>query len=118
NEQQQRAGAFSFDCGEELLLVVLMGDRKKPRHEAYNGALIRVAFDLVRAEHLDSGVDQKSAEDVNDPVKTLDQCCADEDHCQTHYQRAHHAPEKHAVLKLRWYLEVRKDQQKDEQIID
>ena len=35
-----------------------------------------------------------------------------------HHERAHHAPEEDAVLVLRRHLEVREDEQEDEEVID
>ncbi len=80
--------------------------------------MFRLDVDLLLPEHLDAGVDEERAEDVDNPMKTVDQRRADEDHRQTHEQRAHHAPEKHAMLELAGYFEVSEDQQEDEQVID
>ena len=93
-------------------------DGKELAGEPDERILFRLDFDLFLAEHLDSGVDQEGAEDVDDPVEVVNQRRADEDHRQTHDQRAHHAPEQHAMLKLRWDLEIGKDQKEDKEVID
>src|SRR5215213_7667402 len=104
--------------GEELLLLVVPRNRKHPRNCTNERVLIRLDLDLFLPEHLDSGVNEERAKDVDDPVKAINERCADKDHRQSHYQCAHHAPEEDAVLKLRRDFEVREDQQEHEQVID
>src|SRR5688500_5647472 len=81
----------------------------------------RTIFGLERvvvAEHLDPGVDQKCPEDVQDPVKALDELDACEDHDHAQDKRHENAPEQYSVSILCRNLEVRKDQQEDKQIVD
>ena len=85
---------------------------------AYKRVVFRLNIQLFLSKHLDAGVNQEGAKDIDDPVKAIDQSGADKDHRQTHHERTQHAPEKNAMLELRRDLEIGKDQQEDEEIID
>src|SRR5688572_5016319 len=93
-------------------------DGKKSGEDPDRDILVRMNVHVVVPEHLDARVYEEAAEDVDNPVKTLDQRRADKNHRQTHNQRAHHAPKQHAMLKSRRYFEIREDQQEDEKVIN
>src|SRR5262249_50177216 len=113
HEQQERSGQLALFPGKELFFFVMTRNRQKARYRANQDVLFWLDLDLFVPKHLDSGVNQETAENVDDPVKPVDQRRADENHRQTHEQRAHHAPKEHAMLKLRRDLEIGKDEQED-----
>ena len=87
-------------------------------NKAHDKIILRIDLGLSFAKHLHAGVNQKRAEDVNDPMKTVDQLRARQNHRHAHYQRAQHAPIQNAMLVFRRNFEVGKDQEKKKQVIN
>ncbi len=69
---------------------------------------------LALAEQFDAAVDQQRAENIDDPVKSLDQAHAGDDENRPHDQRAQDSPEQDLVLVAGRHLEITEDQQEDE----
>src|SRR5690606_37467734 len=73
---------------------------------------------FVLAEHLDAGIDQERAEEVQDPMETFDEFSSGEYH--QHPQDEHHenSPKEDAVLIFFWNAEISEDQKENEEVID
>ena len=71
----------AIDNLREVMFVELPGHREEASQQSDDEYLIRldVTF-ILREEHLDRGVDQECAEEVQDPVIARDQGNADHDH--------------------------------------
>src|SRR5215213_8684382 len=110
DHQQQGAVKPPVDAGEEMGLFVMARDRHEPPDDAQHGVFFGINLRLLLEEHLDAGVDEKGAEDVNDPAEVIYQGRAQKYHDGAHDERPEHAPEEDAVLVLRGHFEVRKDQ--------
>ena len=102
---------------------VVVGDgrrhRHEPLHEADDPARIRRRMRLPdRAQHLPAAEDQDRREDVEHPGQLRDdhRACADEQ--RPEHDRAHDAPEQHAVLVGRRHGEERHDHRDDEDIVE
>src|SRR5712692_4734260 len=72
---------------------------------------------MFRAEQLRARVNQKRAKQVQDPRKTLDQDYARANHGAAQNQRAQYAPKEHPVLVSGVDMEIREDQQKNEDVV-
>ena len=73
---------------------------------------------MLRKKHPHSGDDQENAEEIEDEVKTGDQCDAQTDHNPAHDERADDAPHQHPMLRHGRDTKVPEDQDKNENVID
>jgi hypothetical protein len=105
---------------KKVPVVVVRGDREEAAEKADGNVVIRVDVHLLLARqgHLDAGVDEEGAEDVDDPVEAGDHADAHEDEDGAHDDGADDAPEEHAVLPARGDLEVGEDEDEDEDVVD
>src|ERR1700730_1394967 len=65
-----------------------------------------------------TAVNQQQGERVNDPVESLDESHTRENEHGAHDQRTQNSPEQDSVLVSRRHIEVTKNQEKDEKIVD
>src|ERR1700738_3117266 len=94
-------------------------NRNIPRDEANDNVLLGFELRYLPApQHLHTCVDQKCAKKVNNPVETIDQLGADQDHHNPHHQSAQYSPVKHAMLIFQRNLEIRENEQEDKGVID
>src|SRR2546423_505443 len=91
---------------------------KFSRDESDDKTVLRIDFSVFLKEHFDAGVNQEGSENENDPMEPMDQFSAYQDHHYAHDQRSQHAPKQYAVLVLGRDFEVRKDQDKDEEVVN
>jgi hypothetical protein len=73
---------------------------------------------LFLEEQLDADVYQEYTENIDDPLKAIDQRHAGEDEDRTHDESADNSPEKNSMLAFGRNLEKFEYQQKNEKIID
>src|SRR5258705_3300606 len=66
--------------------------------ETENKTFLGVNRLFLDEQHVNSGVHDKGAENVQHPGEPLNQLRARQDHCSAHYQSAQNAPFEHAVL--------------------
>src|SRR5690606_10582322 len=105
---------------EEITPMALFTDREKPSEQPHGEIVLRIDIDLflARQRHLDAGVDQEGAENVENPMKAGDDADTDEDEHRAHDHRADDAPEQHAVLIARRHLEIGEDENENENVVD
>ncbi len=84
---------------EKRAALVVLGHAEDLRKHAQQRVLLRMNVGAVLPQQLDAAVNQDCAEDVDDPVKAVQQRDAGGDEDGAHDQRADHAPEQHP----RWY---------------
>src|ERR1041384_7491017 len=118
HQQHQRAHPLAVDDGEEFSSLIMADDRNITRYEPDDWIVFRLDFFLTAAQHLNAGVDKEGAEDIDDPVKAIDEGGSRENHRHAHHERAEHSPIQNSMLIFRRDFEVRKDQQEDEKVID
>ena len=118
DKQQQSSRQFAIDPRKEMFPFVVAGDRYVARNCAHHGILVRLNVAVFLPKHLDAGVNQKSAEDIKNPMKAVDEGAAYEDHRQTHHECADHTPVENSVLHHRRHFEERKYQKEDEEVIN
>src|SRR5450755_583125 len=75
-------------------------------------------FGFLLKKQLDAAVHEECAEDVDDPVESLDEAYAGRDENCAHDERAQDSPEQHFVLMDRRHLEETKNQQEDEKVVN
>src|SRR5699024_4765226 len=73
-------------------------------------------FILIKGK-LNAGINEKAAEDINNPVEAFQEGHTDKNKEKAHDQCPKNAPEQHLVLIFWGYLEVGEDQQKNKDII-
>ncbi len=119
HDEKRRCIPLAIDLDKEPLAVHLLRNRHEPAEEADERVAVRVDLLLVLlGRHAHTGVDQEGAEDIDDPLKALDQGRTNQDHPAAHDQGADDAPEQHTVLVGRRHAEVREQQDEDENIVD
>src|SRR6185503_13541310 len=96
----------------------MANDGNEASHPADDASLFRIRFVVAGKQHSEARIDQKSAKHINDRVEPIDDGSPDEDHRDTHYQGAEDAPIENPMLVLTRNLEIRKDKEKDEEVID
>ena len=99
------------------MAVELCRDRKIAAGEAKHRIGVGVHFRLGTEEHLEAGIDQEGAEEIEDPMKLGDERGAAQDHAATHGDRPHDAPEEDAMLEAEGNTEVREDQRYHEHVV-
>ena len=72
---------------------------------------------VVRAEQLETRVQQKRTEKIEDPIEALNQNGANADHCAAHDERAQNSPEKQAMLVPGVNAKILEDQNEDEYVV-
>ena len=118
NNEERRRKKSSVFADKEVITVVIVGHRHKTPEEPENRVPFRVDLIIIVREHLDAGDDQEGTEDVDYPVKLLDQCNAGKNEGGTHKQRPDDSPEKDLVLVLSRDTKEGEDHQEDEEIVD
>src|SRR5512139_1892842 len=97
----------------------MRGDREVAAREAHHGVVLDVNRLLFLLERdLDAGVNEKNAEEVEDPFETVNQGRADPDDRATHDEGTEDSPEEHTMLRGRRYAKHREDQDEYEEIVD
>src|SRR6267142_5611311 len=69
-------------------------------------------------QHVNSGIHDESAKNVQHPGEPLNQLGACQDHCSAHYQSAQNAPFEHAVLDTFVDRKGAENNQKKEEVVD
>ena len=85
--------------------------------EVVLGVLVVVALEVLQGQ-LDGGVDKKGAEDEEDPAELLDRGLADGDKRTAEDQRQDDAHQQSELLELAGHLQLRHDDDEDEQVVD
>ena len=121
HNQDQREGrehpvAVHFDG--KFLLVVLGCDAHPASAKAENEVALEIDLFAVTDEHADTGDEEKRAEEVENPVEALHQRDPEPDHGAAHEERADDSPHQHAMLILPAHLEVGKNENEDEDVVD
>src|SRR4029077_12142631 len=86
------------------------------RHPTHYGIFFGM-HGMLRSEQLESRVQQERPEQVENPIKSLNQNGAQANHRGAHHQRAQHPPEQQAMLVAGIDSEILEDQQEDEDIV-
>src|ERR1700751_2776858 len=73
---------------------------------------------LPLPQQTDPAVHQEAAENIDEPVKTLNQAYARENERPARDQRSDDSPEQHPVLQFTGHAEVPENHQKDKEIVD
>src|SRR6185295_9412493 len=110
NQQQQRADALAIYLREELVLIVTSRDAHIASHQPHDRILLGLNLLVFLAKHAEPGVDEESAEDVQNSMEVRDQGRSQENHRQPKNQSAQQSPEQNTMLIPRGNLEVRKDE--------
>ena len=120
HHQQRGDQPGALAANDELISPEGADHRKKPLllQQAQHHILIGMHIFLIMKHHADAGVDQESAEDVDDPVKAVDQGHPHRDHEPAHEQRAQDPPEQNFMLVFGMHAEIGKDHDKNKDIVD
>ena len=112
HDQQHRGeDALAVLDGEELVAVVLVGGGQDLLHQAHEdalGVLVGVLLQLVH-DHLDRGVEQDRAEEVEGPGEVVDRGGAEGDHARARDDREGDAEQQHLLLVLAGHGEAGDD---------
>src|SRR3954471_23514939 len=97
---------------EKAARFISLRDWIKPAEEPDGEIMIGIDVDFRTSgkRHLDSGINQKRAEDIEHPVKAGDDAHSHENEERAHRDRPDDAPEQHAVLITRRDLEIGKNE--------
>ena len=119
HQQHQEQGcchpAASF-LDEEPVTSRLVGHRDKATEEPQQEIIFRMNF-FVGEGKFQAGVDKETAEEPEDPLKSLDQFSAHQHEGQSHQHRAENAPEEHPILVLQGHAEITKHDCKHEDVV-
>src|SRR5882757_9892986 len=86
--------------------------------KAENKTFLGVNRLFLYEQHVNSGIHDEGAENVQHPGEPLNQLGACQDHCSAHYQSAQNAPFEHAVLDTFVDREGAENNQKKEEVVD
>ncbi|HEX2972632.1 MAG TPA: hypothetical protein VHP11_09885 [Tepidisphaeraceae bacterium] len=95
----------------------VLGDREDAPNQPHHDVLVRIGVLGLHEQHLDAGDDQKTAENIQNPVIARNQPRAQRDHHATHDQRAQNAPKQHPVLVDRRHREEREEHGDDKDVV-
>src|ERR1700676_1576560 len=83
-----------------------------------NKTFLRMNFFLLHEQHVNSGVNNKRAKNIEHPGKALNQLGARKNHYAAHDQRPEDSPLKHAVLQAFIDSESAEDHQKKKKVVN
>ena len=120
HEEQRREAAYAVFLDPELVAMQVRREGEELPGDFDEEVLVHaLAFVLVTREgQLDAGEQEECSEDRQQPGEALDGGDAGDDENRAHGHGADDAPEQDAVLKVIRNLEVREDQDEDEQVVD
>ena len=101
-------------ANEKAGAVILLGYAKMAAGKAKNGVAFVMDLLAMLPDHMQPGVNEKQAEDREDPLEAGDERGAGGDHDAAHDQRAQDAPLEDAVLHFLIDLEGSEDHQENE----
>ena len=84
-------------------------------HDPALAEILRLAFDEKHSPRAD---EKDRPENVEDELEAIDQLDSDEDHDSTHDQRADDSPDQRAMLRHARDLEILKDDNENENVVD
>src|SRR5699024_7899320 len=102
---------------EKLRAVIILDRRDELAHQYQYRVFVGVYFFILLKGKLNAGINEKAAEDIDNPMEAFQEGYTDKNKEKAHDQCPKNAPEKHLVLIFRGYLEVGEDQQKNKDII-
>ena len=101
-----------------MRLAIVLADGEKSFDEAHDHRFVRGRILVrLRPEHLQRGVDQEHAKDVQDPVVARYELRSDADHRAPHGKGTQNPPEQHPMLKPRRNTQVLEDDRDDEHVV-
>ena len=102
---------------EEVLAFVFVRDRQNPSQESNGRIILGVGFGLIRKGNPDPGEDQEGSEEIDDPVKIVEQRRSEGNENPAHDERAQNPPEQNPVLVGQGNGKIGEDQQEDKNIV-
>ena len=107
----------AIHTSEKARSVVLMGHRQDTPHQPQDGIRLRIDFDAVAAPHFYASKYEDRAEDVDDPVESVQERDARENHRGAHHECAEDSPKEHA-MPVGWrHLKVTEEKREDENVV-
>src|SRR5580704_4187600 len=103
---------------KELVPLVGVGHRDPLAQRLHRRICLRVDLMFAHPEQLEPAANQNHGEDVEHPVKAVDQTNTGQNKTAAQDQRTHDAPEQHSMLLLLRDREVAEDHQKNKEIVD
>ena len=95
-----------------------LGDWDEAAHQPHQEVLFRLDLLAAAESHFDPGEDQDAAEQVHHPVESFDQPDAGDDEYGAHRQCSENAPFEDLRLVMPSDMEVGKDHDEDEEVVD
>src|SRR6185503_15735439 len=102
----------------ELVSFVVLGHGHKAAEQTQHRIFLGMDLSLLLEEQLDAAVNQEGAEDVDNPVKPLDESHAGHDEHGAHDEGSQNSPEQDLVLMDGGHMEEAENQQEHEEVID
>ena len=118
DEQKRGGDALAVFDGKEFFAFKLMADGDDFFKPAQNLVLREVLFFGFRFHHMDAGIDEECAENVENPFEPLHQCRADKNHEGAQDDGAEHAVKEDAVLVFRGNFEVTENHQENKDVVN
>jgi hypothetical protein len=98
--------------------VIGIGYSEKPPEKFDDGIFFRMHFSITFECQLDAGVDKKSSENIDDPVKLMNKRNTGQNKNKPHNLCADNPPEENTMLIFSRNLKVGKDEEKYEEIVN
>src|SRR6266576_2668673 len=101
-----------------MFALIIARDAQVFVGETENKTFLGVDRLFLDEQHVNSGVHDEGAKNVQHPGEPLNQLRARQDHCSAHYQSAQNAPFEHAVLDTFVDRKGAENNQKKEEVVD
>src|SRR5664280_1882372 len=118
HHRQRRCVSHQPTSDEKFAALKILRHKEKFAKAAEHQVRFGIDLFVLLAKQFETAVDEDRAEDINEPVKAVQQRDARDDEDGTHDQRAQDAPEQHVVLKVSRDAKIAEDEQKNEEVID
>ena len=114
---QRRGEIISILLHEELIPFIIIQDRYESSEEAKDWIPFRTEFFLFLEGHFDADEDQEEPKDIDDPVKSLNQCDPGNDEDGSQDNGTKNSPEEDLMLIEGRDFKVGEDEQEDKDIV-
>src|SRR5689334_10106265 len=98
NEEKWRGNPLAGAADKEFVALIVFSHRNDPLDYFDQRIVFGMYFFISMQRHPNSGKDQETTEDINDPMEFVQQSCPDKDQSTAHQQCTENTPEQHMVL--------------------
>src|SRR5699024_12355728 len=101
---------------EKLRAVIILDRRDELAHQYQYRVFVGVYFFILLKGKLNAGINEKAAEDIDNPMEAFQEGYTDKNKEKAHDQCPKNAPEKNLVRKLRGNRKEEKNNKKNKEI--